>query len=150
MWSTLTTLWGTVKGLWEDAGRYVVRQSRCPTGSCAAGDCHRGDRARRCAPAAGAPRRPASAGPRYAPGGTGAVRHAPGADASRAASERPLSRLACAGFARHPQGLALTAGGRGGARLLVGSGVFPWFRGAPRSERKPPRLEREAGARPYA
>jgi hypothetical protein len=45
-----------------------------------------------------------------------------GADTPGPAPERPLSRLARAVFARHPQGVALTAQGRSGATLHVGSG----------------------------
>jgi len=52
-----------------------------------------------------------------------------GADTAGPAPQRPLSRLARAVFARHPQGAALTARGRGGATLLVGSGCA--FLGAP-------------------
>jgi hypothetical protein len=68
----------------------------------------------------------------------------PGADTFSRASERPLARVACGRFFRRPLAQSLPEGGRGGARLLVGSGggetVLPPIRraGQPAAPGSPP------------
>jgi len=79
------------------------------------------------------------------------ARHASGADTPSPASERPLARGACGRLFRRLLAQPLPGGGRGGARLPVGSGGVPlapgrsWGRtggaGAARSRRKPAGLK---------